>query len=84
MIENKIDALIDAGWRVLDSDFTERAFQEWREQAFDCVVALCGESHPYTDYFKRGLQKTRESGILTGVGLLAAARSGELLSRQRI
>lgn len=82
MIETKIDALIKAGWSVLNSDFSERAFQEWRRQAFDCVVALCGESHPYADYFKRSLQRARTSSLLTGVGLLAAARSGEVRVRR--
>ena len=77
MVENKIDAVIVAGWRVLENDFSESSFQEWRKRAFDCVVALCGESHPYADYFKSGVQKARKFSVLTGVGLLTAAQSGE-------
>ena len=77
MSGKEIDAVIVAGWQVLNTDFSERSFQEWRTKAFDCVVALCGESHPYADYFKSDVQKARVSSVLTGVGLLTAARSGE-------
>lgn len=77
MLKNKVDAVIVAGWRVLENDFSESSFQEWRKQAFDCVVALCGESHPYADYFKSGVHKARKSSVLTGVGLLTAAQIGE-------
>lgn len=76
MMENKIDAMIVAGWRVLENNFSEHAFQEWRKQALDCVVALCGESHPYTDYFKSGVEKARTASVLTGVGLLTAVQFG--------
>jgi hypothetical protein len=77
MVEQTIDAVIAAGWRVLETDFSERAFQEWKTKALDCVVTLCGESHPYTDYFKSGVQRARKSSVLTGVGLLTAAWIGE-------
>ncbi len=76
MIEKQIDAVIIAGWRVLESGFSETAFQEWRKKALDCVIALCGESHPYTDYFKSGVREARPLCLLTGVGLLGAAQSG--------
>ncbi len=77
MLGNRIDALIVAGWRVLETDFSESAFREWRKRALDCVVALCGKCHPYADYFKSGVQRGRKSSVLTGVGLLTAARSCE-------
>ncbi len=77
MLGNKIDALIKAGWRVVETDFSESMSQEWRKRALDCVVALCGKCHPYADYFKSGVQRARKSSVLTGVGLLTAARSCE-------
>jgi len=75
MLNNRIDAVIVAGWRVLENNFSESSFEEWRREALDCVVALCGESHPYAEYFKSGVKKVRKSSVLTGVGLLTAARS---------
>ena len=77
MLGSKIDALIKAGWRVVETDFSESMFQEWRKRAFDCVVALCGKCHPYADYFRSGVKVARKSSVLTGVGLLTAARSCE-------
>lgn len=77
MIERKIDAVISAGRQMLEIDLNERAFQEWRKQALACVVALCGESHPYTEYFKSDVEKAGTSSVLTGVGLLTAAQFGE-------
>jgi hypothetical protein len=77
MTENTISALIVAGWRVLETNFNEGAFQEWKRQALECVVALCGESHPYTDFFNSSVHMARASSILTGLGLLTAAQSGK-------
>jgi hypothetical protein len=71
----KIDSLITAGWNVVKTDFDEKAFQEWRKRALDCVIALCGDSHPYKDYFEKGVQNALASSVLTGVGLLTAAQS---------
>lgn len=74
MLGNRIDALIVAGWRVLETDFGDRAFQEWRKRALNCVAGLCGESHHYTGYFKSGVEKPQKSSVLTGIGLLTAAQ----------
>jgi hypothetical protein len=75
MPENKIDALIVAGWCALETNFSEAAFQDWRKEAYACVVALCGQGHPYSIYFRRDVEKARKSSVLTGLGLLTAARS---------
>ncbi len=77
MLENTIDALIITGWRFLDVGFNDRAFQEWKKQAIVCLVARCGESHPYTECFSNSVEKERTSSVLTGVGLLTAAQSRE-------
>ncbi len=75
MDQNKIDTLIKAGWRVLNTYFSEKAFNDWRKEALECVVALCGESHPYKEYFQNNVQKDLTTSVLTGVGLLTAAQS---------
>jgi len=75
MLEKRIDALIVAGWCALETDFSEGAFEDWRKQAYECVVALCGQSHPYSGYFRRDVEEARKSSMLTGVGLLTAVRS---------
>jgi hypothetical protein len=77
--EKQIDDLIEAGWHVLLSDFDSTAFQNWRKQAFDCLNALCGPDHTYTQYFKHYVQEQHEANLLTGKGILIAAK--ETMSR---
>lgn len=40
MLEERIDALIEAGWAVLESNFSVGAFQEWKREMSECVAAL--------------------------------------------
>lgn len=37
-----IDDLIAAGWRVLESDFEESAYLQWRDKTRRCLKALSG------------------------------------------
>ncbi len=57
-IENRIDELIKAGWKVLESDFDTAAFQQWRLKAFECVDAMFGSDHDYTKYFRDCVHQT--------------------------
>lgn len=72
---NHIDALINAGWRVLESDFDEATFTEWRKEAFRCLTVLVGEDHAYTEHFRDCLKERNPASrsLLTEVGLLTAA-----------
>jgi len=38
--EKQIDAMIEAGWQVLESDFDPEAFGAWKKRATICVNAL--------------------------------------------
>ena len=73
-VEQRIDNLIEAGWNVLDSDFDRSAFADWRRQALDCVAALLGPSHTYTRYFRDFVDEAETTSLLTGEGILVAAR----------
>ncbi len=77
--EKKIDALIKAGWRVLDSDFDETAFLHWRERAYECLEALLGPQHVYTKRFRISLCEPKLIAILSRVGILGAAIMGSEL-----
>jgi hypothetical protein len=50
--EKPIDDLIEAGWRVVNSDFDETAFQNWRSKATICLESLLGEDHRSTKSFR--------------------------------
>jgi hypothetical protein len=72
--EKRIDDLIEAGWHVLESDFDENAFQNWRREAFKCLAAMLGPDHTYTRYFKKFVDQHPRAGLLTGGGILGAAK----------
>jgi len=74
----KIDALIEAGWRVLESDFDEDAFQQWRMRAYECLKALLGPHHTYTEQFQYNMRHPATITLLSGVGVLAAVSLGGL------
>jgi hypothetical protein len=71
-----IDELIQAGWRVLETDFNETAFEQWREKAQDCLVAVTGDDSSYMDYLKRIRNGPERLSLLTGVGVLSAVMLG--------
>jgi hypothetical protein len=73
-VEERIDNLIEAGWYVLDSDFDRTAFADWRKQALNCVTALLGPSHTYTCYFRDFVDEAETKSLLTGEGILVAAK----------
>lgn len=72
--EKTIDALIKAGWEVLENDFDERTFLCWRQAAYSCVKALVGAEHPYAERLRRQIQRIEPSTVLSDVGILTAAR----------
>ena len=73
-MENRIDELIMAGWRVVDSDFDPVAFDHWRLKAFDCLTAMLGPDHVYANYFEHSAEQEGRTNILAAVGVLVAAK----------
>ena len=72
----RLDELIEAGWHILDTDFEENAFQEWREKAYKYIVATVGEDHQYAEYFRQYVSKSKPTDILAGGGILIATKEG--------
>jgi hypothetical protein len=75
MTNNKIDALIQSGWDVVHSDFSPAAFGRWRTMALDCLSALVGPQHVYTQFFDDWVRNADEKDLMAGEGILIAARS---------
>lgn len=73
-LEQRIDALIKAGWNVLESDFDPVAFQHWRLKAFECLAAMFGPDHVYTKYFEHFVEKGNRTNVLAAGGVLVAAK----------
>ena len=76
MLKEKIDALIEAGWRILETDLTDTALDQWREEARNCLLAFKGDDSGYTDYFTRHDAGQERLSLLTGVGVLSAVQLG--------
>jgi hypothetical protein len=74
-----IDTLIEAGWRVVESGFDPLAFDQWRQTAFDCLLAIFGPHHAYTQYFAAFVKRPDTSNLLAGGGLLVAAKQHALV-----
>ncbi len=74
--ERQIDALIEAGWHVLESNFDETAFLHWRATAYECLESLLGPHHAYTEHFRYNMGQPEPTILLSGVGVLAAVSLG--------
>ena len=74
-IEHRIDELISAGWRVVDSDFDPVAFKHWRLKAFECLTAMVGPDHVYTKYFEQFVKQGDKANVLAAGGVLVAAKA---------
>ena len=54
--DKRLDALIDEGWRAVQSHLSLENVKRWRKQAYQCVAMLLGEDHPYAEHFKASLK----------------------------
>ncbi len=73
-IDRKIDTLIAAGWQVIERDFDEQSFANWRTKAIDCLTDLLGNDHVYRHSFETTVRKPDKLNVLAGRGILMAAR----------
>ncbi len=72
-MNSQIDTLIEAGWQVLESNFSEAAFRKWRKEALKEVALLYGADHVYTDYFQTRVEESEAGNVLADIGVLTAA-----------
>ena len=49
--DEAFEALVEAGYQVVETDLDEMAFREWRQKAVNCIAALLGSDHPYARSF---------------------------------
>jgi len=70
----RIQNLIEHGWHVFENDLDQEKFLSWRKQAFDCLTDLLGPDHTYTQRFHDYVRPTDKISLLTGEGILEAAK----------
>jgi hypothetical protein len=68
------EGLIKAAWDVIERDFDETAFLEWRETAVEYLTEMLGPDHYYTKHFGHKFLQAEAMGVLSGTGILSAAK----------
>lgn len=56
LLDKHLEALVDAGWHVIDTDFDATAVLTWRREAFQCLNLLVGPEHACTQHFEHYLE----------------------------
>lgn len=66
--------LINLAQILIDNGFEPQDFMSWKNAAFGGLLGLLGPFHYYTQTFKRFTSENTPLGLLTGRGILIAAR----------
>jgi hypothetical protein len=77
-VKQKFEEMIKAGWDVVARDFDEIAILAWRKRACEFLTEMMGPEHPYTLNLADKASKAREMRILSGLGVLCAAKESTL------
>jgi hypothetical protein len=69
-----LTSLINSARVILDKRFDAQVFQSWQSSAFITLANSLGPLHYYTQNFKLLTSERNERSLLTGEGILIAAR----------
>ena len=69
-----LTSLIGAAQGILDKRFDAQVFLSWQSLALITLTKLMGPLHYYTRNFKLFTSERNERSVLTGEGILIAAR----------
>ena len=69
-----LTSLINEARVILDNRFDAQVFLSWQALAFLTLTKLLGPLHYYTQNFKLFTSERNERSVLTGEGILIAAR----------
>ena len=76
--EQKFEEIIKAGWKVVARDFHEIESLKWRERACEFLTETLGSDHPYTLNLGDKASKLVAMRVLSGLGVLYAAKESML------
>lgn len=82
MLERKIDQLVQVGLQAFKDDLDMEAIHQWKTKALQLLVDQLGPSHYYTRYFLDHIRKSENQNLLTGSGILSAAK--EEITRKKM
>ena len=69
-----LTSLINSAQGILNKRFDAQVFLSWQSLALRTLTKLLGPLHYYTRNFKLFTSETNERSLLTGEGILIAAR----------
>lgn len=73
-LEDRLQKLIRAAWEVIERDFDEAAYMDWREEASACLSEMLGSDHIYSRQFEETANKPVTLNLLAAGGILEAAK----------
>jgi hypothetical protein len=71
---SNLTSLINVAQGILNKRFDAQVFVSWQSLALLTLTQLLGPLHYYTQNFKLFTSETNERSLLTGEGILIAAR----------
>jgi hypothetical protein len=74
MSVQRINDLIEAAFNVMEDECDIRAVYRWKKEASEFLADEFGPDHYYTQYFKNHIRDLERQNILTGGGILTAAK----------
>ena len=77
--DEAFEALVEAGYQVVETDFDENSFRKWRQKAINCIAALLGAEHPYTRSFSEHVLRRDLNSLFLGRGLVYATKRDVLI-----
>jgi hypothetical protein len=72
--DEAFDSLVEAGYRIVGSDFDETTFKNWRQKAIASLSAMLGRDHVYCRYFTDFVRQGGRWGLLAASGIMSAAK----------
>ncbi|MGO9117727.1 MAG: hypothetical protein ACLQPD_08970 [Desulfomonilaceae bacterium] len=70
----RLDDLIEIARHAVNTEFDMQAIYQWKKQSLDFLAENLGHDHFYTQYFKNYMDELEQQNLLTGSGILTAAR----------
>ncbi len=67
-------SLISSADIILHNKFDPQVFLSWQSLSFTTLTNLLGPLHYYTEHFKSFTSEINERSLLSGTGILVAAR----------
>ncbi len=70
----RLDDLIEIARHAVNTKFDMQAIYQWKKQSLDFLAEHLGHDHFYTQSFKNYMDELEQQHLLTGSGILTAAK----------